>query len=68
MDDRKCIKVFKLFIGWSRTVFILLANIFNYMFHLSINYIVRKAILNESLFYTLFFRINMKFKKVKRIL
>ena len=46
-----CSKKFdkSLLTGWSVTVFILLANIFNYMFNLFINNIVRKPIINESL-------------------
>ena len=36
--------------GWSGIVFILLVNIFNHTFNLFINSIVRKPIIDESLF------------------
>ena len=39
--------------GWSSSVFILLVNIFN-MFNLFINNIIRKPIIDESLFYDLY--------------
>ena len=39
------------FTGWSVTVFILLANIFNYTFNLFLNNIVSESIIDESLFY-----------------
>ena len=39
---------------WSVTEFNLLANIFNYTFNLFINNIVRKPIIDESLFYVFF--------------
>ena len=42
-----------LFIGWSGTVFIFLANIFKYTFHLFINNTVREPIIDESLFHFL---------------
>ena len=37
--------------GWSSTLFILLVNIFDHTFNLFINNIVRKPIVDESLFY-----------------
>ena len=40
--------------GWSSTVFILLVNIFNHTFNLFINNIVRKPIIDESLFYVFY--------------
>ena len=40
-----------LFIGWSVAVFILLADIFNSIFNLFINNIVKEPIIDESLFY-----------------
>ena len=40
--------------GWSSTVFILLVNIFNHTFNLFINNIVRKLIIDESLFYVFY--------------
>ena len=40
-----------MFIGWNVAVFILLVNIFNHMFNLFINNIVREPIIDESLFY-----------------
>ena len=41
--------------GWSSTVFILLVNIFNHTFNLFINNIVKKPIIDESLFYVFFY-------------
>ena len=40
--------------GWSDTVFILLVNILNHKFNLFINNIVRKPIIDESLFYVFY--------------
>ena len=43
-----------LFTEWSDTVFILLVNNFNHTFNLFINNIVRKPIIDESLFYVFY--------------
>ena len=40
--------------GWSSTVFILLVDIFNHTFNLFMNNIVRKLMINESLFYVFY--------------
>ena len=40
--------------GWSSTEFILLVTIFNHTFNLFINNIVRKSIIDESLFYVFY--------------
>ena len=40
--------------GWSSTLFILLVNIFDHTFNLFINNIVRKPIIDESLFYVFY--------------
>ena len=40
--------------GWSSTVYILSVNIFNHTFNLFINNIVRKPIIDESLFYVFY--------------
>ena len=47
--------------GWSSTVFILLVNIFDHTFNLFINNIVRKPIVDESLFYVFYFFIKYCF-------
>ena len=47
--------------GWSSTVFILLVSMFNYTFNLFINNIVRKPIVDESLFYVLYLFIKYCF-------
>ena len=47
--------------GWSSTVFILLFNIFNHTFNLFINNIVRKLIIDESLFYVFYLFIKYCF-------
>ena len=47
--------------GWSSTVFILSVNIFNHMFNLSIDNIVRKPIIDESLFYVFYLFIKYCF-------
>ena len=45
--------------GWSSTLFILLVNIFDNTFNLFINNIVRKPIVDESLFYVFYIYINL---------
>ena len=40
--------------GWSSILFILLVNIFDHTFNLFINNIVRKPIIDESLFYVFY--------------
>ena len=47
--------------GWSSTVYILLVNIFNHMFNLFINNIVRKPIIDKSLFYVFYLFIKYCF-------
>ena len=47
--------------GWRSTVFILLVNIFTHMFNLFINNIVRKPIIDESLFYVFYLFIKYCF-------
>ena len=47
--------------GWSSTVFILLVNIFNHTFNLFIDNIVRKLIIDESLFYVFYLFIKYCF-------
>ena len=47
--------------GWSSTVFILLVNLFNHAFNLFINNIVRKPIIDESLFYVFYLFIKYCF-------
>ena len=47
--------------GWSSAVFILLVNIFNHTFNLFINNIVRKTIIDESLFYVFYLFIEYCF-------
>ena len=47
--------------GWSSTVFILLVNIFNHTFNLFNNNIVRKPIIDESLFYVFYLFIKYCF-------
>ena len=48
-------------IGWTDTVFILLVNIFNHTFNLFTNNIVRKPIIDESLFYVFYLFIKYCF-------
>ena len=40
-----------MFIGWNVAVFIFLAEIFNFMFNLTVSNIVRETNIDESLFY-----------------
>ena len=47
--------------GWSGIAFILLVNVFNHTFNLFINNIVRKPIIDESLFYVFYFFIKYCF-------
>ena len=47
--------------GWSGTLFILLVNIFDHTFNLFINNIVRKPIIDESLFYVFYLVIKYCF-------
>ena len=47
--------------GWSSKVFILLVNIFNRTFNLFINNIIRKPIIEESLFYVFYLFIKYCF-------
>ena len=47
--------------GWSSTVFILLFKIFNHTFNLFINNIIRKLIIDESLFYVFYLFIKYCF-------
>ena len=51
----------RLLTGWSSTVFILLVNMFNHTFNLFINNIVRKPIIDESLFYVFYLFIKYCF-------
>ena len=48
--------------GWGSTLFILLVNIFDHTFNLFINNIVRKPIIDESLFYVFYFFIKYCFR------
>ena len=54
-----------LFTGWSSTLFILLVNIFDHTFNLFINNIVRKPIIDESLFYVFYLFIKYCFNQYK---
>ena len=45
--------------GWSSTLFILLVNIFTHMFNLFVNNIVKKPIIDETLFYVFYLFINI---------
>ena len=47
--------------GWNSTLFILLVNIFNHTFNLFIKNIVRKPIIDESLFYAFYLFIKYCF-------
>ena len=57
-----------LFTGWSVTVFILLANIFNYTFSLFINNIVREPIIDESLLLCFLFLYKILFWRRRLVL
>ena len=48
--------------GWNSTVFILLVNIFNHTCNLFINNIVKKPIMDESLFYVSYLFIKYCFR------